>query len=86
MRAYVVQILLKQRQHFLGMGARVDAGKGVGDDSRLINEVGDAAGIAGISRPVGFTQDALGIAEQGELKPGFVGKRFVGFDAIVACA
>jgi hypothetical protein len=54
----------------------------VGDHPYLINEVGDAAGIAGVPCTIRFAQDALGVTEQGKLKTSFLGKRFVDLGAI----
>lgn len=64
------------------MRPRIDAGKGVGDHPCFINDVGDAAGTTGVSGAIGFTQNAIGVAEQGELKTVFVGKRLIGLHAI----
>lgn len=64
------------------MRPRIDSGKGVGDHTCFVDEIGDAAGAAGVPRTIGAAQHALGVAEQGELKAGFVGKRFIGLYAI----
>ena len=55
----------------------------MGDDSRFIDDIGDAAGVTGISRAIRFAQDALRVAEQGKLKTRLVGKGFIDFDAVV---
>ena len=45
------------------MRGGIDLRKGVGDDAVFINNVGDSAGIAGITGAIRLTQNIVGITE-----------------------
>jgi hypothetical protein len=73
-------------EHFLGVRARIDLRKNVGDDAVLINDVGDAARQTGAPSPIGFPQDVVRIAQERETEASIVGKGSVGLDRIKAHA
>jgi hypothetical protein len=66
--------------------ARVDLRKDVGDDTVLINDIGDAARQTGAPSPIGFTQDMVRVAQEREAEAGIIGKGSVVFDRIKAHA
>jgi hypothetical protein len=68
------------------MRTRVDLGKDVGNDTLLINDIGDAARQTGAPSPVGFAQDMVCIAQEREAEAGIVGKSSVVCDRIKAHA
>ena len=68
------------------MRARVDLRKDVGDDTVLINDIGDAARQTGAPSPIGFTQDMVRVAQEREAEAGIIGKGSVVFDRIKAHA
>jgi len=69
-------------EHFLGVGTRVDLRKDVGNDAVLIDNIGDAARQTGTPSPIGFAQDMVCIAQEGEAEAGIIGKGFIIFDRI----
>jgi len=79
-------MLLHAGEHFLGVRTRVDLRKDMGDDTVLINNVGDAARQTSTPSPIGFAQDMVCIAQEQEAEAGIVGKGSVIFDRIKAHA
>jgi hypothetical protein len=69
-------------EHFLSVRTRVDLRKDVGNDTVLINDIGDAARQTGTPSPIGFAQDMVCIAQERETEAGIVGKGFIIFDCI----
>lgn len=56
----------------------------MGDHTRFIDDIRDAAGKAGIPCPIGLAEHILGVAKQWELKTELLGKCSIGFNAIKA--
>lgn len=55
--------LLHECQHSLGMRLGIDLREGVRNDAVFVDDVGDAAGIAGIPGTVCLAQRVIGVAE-----------------------
>ena len=64
-------------EYFLGMRARVDLGKDVGDDAVLVDDVGNPACKPSAPSPIRFAEDMGRIAEEREAKASVVRKGFV---------
>ena len=64
------------------MRTRVDLRKDVGNDTVLINDIGDAARQTGAPSPIGFAQDMVRIAQEWEAEAGIIGKGFISFDRV----
>ncbi len=64
------------------MRTRVDLGKDVGNDTVLINDIGDAARQTGAPSPIRFAQNMLRIAQEREAEAGIIGKGFIIFDRV----
>lgn len=64
------------------MRTRVDLGKDVGDDTVLIDNIGDAARQTSAASPIGFAQDMIRIAQEREAEAGIIGKGFISFDRV----
>ena len=69
-------------QHFLGVGARVDPGKAMGDDAVRIDDVGDPAGKTSPPGAIRLAQDMVRIVQQREGKASVGGEGFVVFDRV----
>ena len=64
------------------MRTRVDLRKDVGDDTVLINDIGDAARQTSAPSPIGFAQSMVRIAQERETEAGIVSKGFIIFDRV----
>ena len=64
------------------MRARVDLREGMGDQAVLIDHIRDPAWEPGVTGPIGFAEDVIGIAEEGVGKVVVLGKGFVGLNRI----
>lgn len=62
----------------------IDLRESVRNDAVFVNDVGDAAGVAGIPRAISLAQRVIGVAEQRIGKTEFLGKRLVFFHRIKA--
>jgi hypothetical protein len=74
--------LLHARKHFLSVRTRIDLRKDVGDDTVLIDNIGDAARQTGTPSPIGFAQDMVRVAQEREAEAGIIGKGFIIFNCV----
>ena len=68
------------------MRTRVDLRKDVGNDTALINDIGDTARQTGAPSPIGCAQDMIRIAQEREAEASIGGKGSVIFNRIKAHA
>ena len=69
-------------QHFLGVSARVDPGKAVGDDAVRIDDIGDPAGKTSPPGTIRLAQDMVSVTQQREGKASPGSESVVVFDRV----